>query len=246
MADITRQICHITRLTVDNCRNGTFSVQVAGSGVSAGMNSLIGTSGPTSCYTANNSINTGLQQASVIVTCIPNAGSSECKLLYDVRSSCSTVVTPPVTNTTAQMVCFQPYNNNTCGAMLGGLQCSSEGRCTHVDGTIGADESTLQTCNNGYVTISVFKNSSSCRPSHLAYAIRVNTSGCQNVGGHWGTMSCSKWAWLERHVCHTWSIHIRAYTHCCMPRCDLCLLLGLDFSSGHSPSWCWLSLKFVS
>ena len=219
------------------------SVRVVGSGVSVGAVSNVSSGPSTTCWTAANWADTGLQQASLVLTC---SGPGMCQALYDLRSSCSAVVTPPLTNTTAQMVCFQPYNNNTCGAMLGGLQCSSEGRCTHVDGTIGADESTLQTCNNGYVTISVFKNSSSCRPSHLAYAIRVNTSGCQNVGGHWGTMSCSKWAWLERHVCHTWSIHIRAYTHCRMPRCDLCLLLGLDFWSGHSPSWCWLSLKFVS
>ncbi len=170
------------------------SLSVVGSGPSVGSVSNVGSGGPTSCWSSGNWADTGLQQASLTLLCQGSgSGSGVCQALYDVRYSCSPVVTvAPPTNSSSQLVCFQPYNNNTCGVALGGPQCSFESRCTHTDTTGGLDESTLQTCNNGYVTISVYKNSSSCRPSSLAYSIRVNTSGCQTVGIYPGTMSCGK------------------------------------------------------
>ena len=194
------------------CRSGNVSVNIVGTGVSGGAASGIGTPGA-SCFTAANWADTGLQQASFELGCVDSA---PCLAKYDLRTSCSPVIPPPSTTTTAaptsttrapttvaatttttapggtQLVCFQPYNNATCAMALGTAQCSLENRCTHTDTTAGVDESTLQVCHGDYVTISLYRNSSSCRPDALFYAFNVSTNGCQGIGGYPGILTCGK------------------------------------------------------
>ena len=113
----------------------------------------------------------------------------------------TTTTTSSMTTTTAapaaaaQLVCFQAYNNATCGVAYGAPQCALETHCTHTDNSGGVDESTLQTCHNGYVQISLYRNSSSCRPDKLVYAFNSSISGCQNLGGYPGYLSCGKCEW---------------------------------------------------
>jgi hypothetical protein len=93
------------------------------------------------------------------------------------------------------MVCFQPYIsdvNNTCAVAVGGPQCSLANRCTHTDTTGGVDESTLQTCNDGLVTISLYRNSSSCRASKLIYSYNSTTNVCGLQGPYAGVLSCGR------------------------------------------------------
>jgi len=102
------------------------------------------------------------------------------------------------------LVCFQAYNNATCGQAVGPKQCSVEGRCTHTDISNGIDESTLQSCRNngGYVEIELFRNTSTCRADKRVYAFNTSTSGCQRVGEYYGQMSCGEylerggWGWV--------------------------------------------------
>ena len=90
------------------------------------------------------------------------------------------------------LVCFQAYNNASCGTAVGPKQCSAQGRCVHTDVSGGVDESTLQTCYAGYVEIQLFRNSSSCRPGARVYGFNTSTSGCQRVGSYPGIMSCGR------------------------------------------------------
>ena len=90
------------------------------------------------------------------------------------------------------MVCFQPYVNQSCLTTMGPKQCTPQAKCTHTD--VNVDESTLQTCYPGYVTIQLYRNSSSCRASALVYSYNSSTSGCQNEGAYFGTMSCGECA----------------------------------------------------
>ena len=92
------------------------------------------------------------------------------------------------------LVCFQAHSNASCVGAVGPKQCSAQGRCVHTDVSGGLDESTLQACHAGYVEIQLFRNSSSCRPSARVYGFNTSLSGCQNVGGYWGQMTCGKGA----------------------------------------------------
>lgn len=118
-----------------------------------------------------------------------------------------------VANSGSSIVCFQAYNNATCGQAVGPKQCSVEGRCTHTDISNGIDESTLQSCRNngGYVEIELFRNTSTCRAEKRVYAFNTSTSGCQRVGQYYGQMSCGEY--LERGAVNwsragLWSSHM--------------------------------------
>lgn len=191
---------------------GMTSTQI---GVGA-LNGLGTGAGGAECYMAGNIVDTGLQQVAFNFSCAGGVGAGQCSYVYDVRTSCSssssssgatTTTAVPAVSTTAttvatstspvqqqqqQQVCFQEYTNSSCMTMSGTKQCSAEGRCTHIDYAGGQDKSTLQTCGAGYMTLAVYKNTSSCRAPGLLYAVNTSLGPCVSMGGHWGILTCGE------------------------------------------------------
>ena len=76
---------------------------------------------------------------------------------------------------------------------MGPKSCSPEGRCTHTDYDGAQDESTLQVCQaGGYVSIDLFRNSSSCRREKRAFGFNTTLGVCARVGAYFGIMSCGE------------------------------------------------------
>lgn len=143
-------------------------------------------------------VDTGLQQATVQFSCV-DSGAGGCVYEYDVRTSCS-AATVPATSFVRQ-VCFQAYNNASCGAAVGPKQCSPENRCTHVDYNGVNDESTLQVCQaggsngaggiGGYVHIDLYRNTSSCRAEKKVYGYNTTLGVCAQVAPqYFGIVTC--------------------------------------------------------
>lgn len=168
------------------------SVRVVGAGVAAGLTaSGLGTGAAGSgCYIAGaagvngGQVDTGLQQVTVQFGCVDGAN---CQYLYDIRATCSA----PVVNFVRQ-VCFQAYNNASCGVPMGPKQCSPENKCTHVS-MEGADESTLQVCQSGYVHIDLYRNTSSCRAEKKVYGYNTTIGVCAQVAPqYYGILTCGE------------------------------------------------------
>lgn len=187
-------------VTLQNAQTGT---PLAGLGTSVSGSA---------CFVSPNWVNTGVQQANVVLQC---AGGVACTFMYDVRFSCgaasnttaapTTTVTTTALTTTAtatttgtsaglvQMVCFQQYTNSSCLEAVGPKECSPQTHCTHIDVVNGTvDKSSLETCYNGYVTISLYYNTSSCRPAQLEYAYNTTLAVCGAQGDQWGITTCGE------------------------------------------------------
>jgi hypothetical protein len=93
---------------------------------------------------------------------------------------------------------------------MGPKLCSAERRCVHTDapdGTYLLDESTLQTCGAGYVEISLFRNSSTCRTDKRVYAFNASTDGCQPLAEYYGYLTCG--SLFSVSYCSFWSSKAR-------------------------------------
>ena len=122
---------------------------------------------------------------------MPTSGPASTGTAFATTAATATVTPGPTsTGGLVQLVCFQEYSNSSCLTMVGPKSCSPQSQCTHID--VGEDKSSQQTCYSGYSSISIYRNSSSCRPARLAFVSNTTLGICGPQGARWGVTTCGE------------------------------------------------------